>query len=123
MVFFMEFKEILKSQRVRMGLTQRELAEKIGVTDRTIQNYERGVKPAARFEHVRALANVFGITTDELVGADTAETPQSGSLYMDKLVSEMSAMFAGGEISDRDKEAAVMAISQAYWAAKYMRNR
>ncbi|MDR0974443.1 MAG: helix-turn-helix transcriptional regulator [Ruminococcus sp.] len=119
----MEFKEILKSQRIRAGLTQKELAEKIGVTARTIQNYERGVKPAARFEHVRALANIFGITTDELVGGEIPEAPQSGSFYMNKLVSEVTSMFAGGEISDRDKEAAVMAISQAYWATKNKRKR
>jgi transcriptional regulator with XRE-family HTH domain len=119
----MEFKDILKSQRIRAGLTQKELAEKIGVTDRTIQNYERGTKNTARFEHVRALANIFGITTDELTGTNDEKPPQSGSLYMDKLVSQVTSMFAGGEISDRDKEAAVMAISQAYWAAKNKNKR
>ena len=37
---FMGFKERLKEKRLEAGLTQAELAEKVSVTTRTIQNYE-----------------------------------------------------------------------------------
>ena len=36
----MGFKERLKEKRLEAGLTQAELAEKVSVTTRTIQNYE-----------------------------------------------------------------------------------
>ena len=38
----MVFKERLKEKRTEANLTQVELAEKAGVTARTIQNYELG---------------------------------------------------------------------------------
>ena len=38
----MGFKERLKEKRLEAGLTQAELAEKVSVTTRTIQNYELG---------------------------------------------------------------------------------
>jgi transcriptional regulator with XRE-family HTH domain len=115
----MEFKDKLKSERLRLGLTQKQLAEKIGITDRTIQNYERGNKNAARFEHVRALAAIFGISTSELTGESIDE--KSDSLTMERLVGQVKALFAGGELSEADKEAAVMEITQAYFQTKRKR--
>ena len=41
----MVFKERLKEKRTEANLTQVELAEKAGVTARTIQNYELGYDP------------------------------------------------------------------------------
>ena len=40
----MGFKERLKEKRLEANLTQVQLAEKISVTARTIQNYELGLK-------------------------------------------------------------------------------
>lgn len=39
------FSENLKSKRKQLGLTQKELAKKVGVSFRTIQNYENGLTP------------------------------------------------------------------------------
>ena len=47
----MVFKERLKEKRTEANLTQVELAEKAGVTARTIQNYELGSrKPSNRLQ-------------------------------------------------------------------------
>ncbi|MDR0944212.1 MAG: helix-turn-helix domain-containing protein [Ruminococcus sp.] len=115
----MEFKDRLKSERIRLKLTQKQLAEKIGVTDRTIQNYERGVKNTARFEHVHALAGVFGISTSELTGETSS--PKDDSMTMERLVGQVKALFAGGELSEADKEAALLEITEAYFQAKRKR--
>lgn len=37
---FNNFSENLKSKRKQLGLTQKELAEIVGITPKTIQNYE-----------------------------------------------------------------------------------
>jgi transcriptional regulator with XRE-family HTH domain len=115
----MEFKDRLKAERNRLGLTQKQLAEKIGVTDRTIQNYERGVKNAARFEHVRALAGVFGISTSELTGETMPE--KGDSITMERLVGQVKALFAGGKVTEADKEAALLEITEAYFQSKRKR--
>jgi transcriptional regulator with XRE-family HTH domain len=48
----------IKKEREKLGLTQSELAKKIGVSLRTVQNYENGeVIPKSKYEILR---NVFG---------------------------------------------------------------
>ena len=48
----MVFKERLKEKRTEANLTQVELAEKAGVTARTIQNYELGSRKQIGRAHV-----------------------------------------------------------------------
>ena len=48
----MVFKERLKEKRTEANLTQVELAEKAGVTARTIQNYELGSRKPVSYTHL-----------------------------------------------------------------------
>ena len=49
----------------QMGLTQAELAEKVGTTFETVSRWERGIKtPSAYYR--RKLCEVFGKTPEEL---------------------------------------------------------
>ena len=52
----MGFKEKLKEKRVEANLTQVQLAEKISVTARTIQNYELGTRKPTKYAIVEQLA-------------------------------------------------------------------
>lgn len=62
-----QFKDILKDKRLQLGLTQKQLAEKLGVFYTSIANYERGtVVPS--YLTVWDLADVFDCSIDELVG-------------------------------------------------------
>lgn len=59
--------ERIKQARKKAGLTQRELAEKIGVSLRTIQRYERN----ERQQHVEQLyktSETIGVSVNSLVG-------------------------------------------------------
>jgi len=61
------FGERLASARESAGLTQLQLAEKLGTTQRVITYWER--EPVAlRAEQLAALADALGVTTDFLVG-------------------------------------------------------
>lgn len=61
------FGEHLKSIRLSKKLTQKQLAEAIGSSERGIQNYELGInKP--KYEIIIALADYFDISTDYLLG-------------------------------------------------------
>ncbi len=51
----MVFKERLKEKRTEANLTQVELAEKAGVTARTIQNYELGSRKPSIWSRSRRL--------------------------------------------------------------------
>ena len=54
----MEFKEKLKQLRIQKGLTQAQLAEKLGVSNKTISKWETGTMPRY-FIHVVRMGKVF----------------------------------------------------------------
>ena len=113
----MGFKERLKEKRLEAGLTQAELAEKVSVTARTIQNYEMKV--------VGDIATVLGTTPEYLLtSADvySVEAHQKGGAKaardIDELVGEVTGLFAGGQLSEDALEGAMRALNDAYWMAK-----
>jgi transcriptional regulator with XRE-family HTH domain len=60
----------LKMLRERSGLTQRQIAEALGVTTTTIGTWERGEKePRPSFLQVKILIELLNCTLDELVEA------------------------------------------------------
>lgn len=57
----------LKQLRQRVGLTQAELARRIGVSDRAVRAWEKGeYPPTLTVPQVRALCRELEITFDEL---------------------------------------------------------
>jgi transcriptional regulator with XRE-family HTH domain len=63
----MGFKEKLKEKRVEANLTQVQLAEKISVTARTIQNYELGTRKPTKNAIVEQLASALNTTAEYLL--------------------------------------------------------
>ena len=55
----------IKSRREKMGISQKDLAKKVGVTQAAIFFYESG-KSIPRLDIAIALANTFGITVEQL---------------------------------------------------------
>lgn len=55
----------LKFRRIEKGLTQMELAEKIGATNQTISEYERG-KTTPSYGNMVKLSKVLGVSVQEL---------------------------------------------------------
>jgi len=121
----MAFKERLKEARTNKGLTQEQLAKKVNMTARTIQNYELGSRKPQKYEVVEKLAAALGITPDSLINntdmliIDAHEKGGSkSSRDVKDLVSEVSGLFAGGEIDDSEKDEIIQALNFAYWDAK-----
>lgn len=65
----MPFNNNLENLRVRHGMTQQQLAEKLGVTQGVISNYESGLKVPTLLTGIK-IARIFGITTEELIEGD-----------------------------------------------------
>lgn len=59
--------------RKKCGLTQEELAEKCSVTPQAVSKWENGLA-SPDISLLPRLAEVFGITTDELLGVERPET-------------------------------------------------
>lgn len=63
----------LKAARIAKGVTQAELAQRIGVTTQAISSFEKGTK-APKMETVKRIAEALGISVAELYGRmDLAE--------------------------------------------------
>lgn len=65
-----DFGNILKELRLQAGMTQKDLAAKIGVTKCVISYYELSERSPSP-EVLIKLANIFHVTTDYLLGIDT----------------------------------------------------
>lgn len=121
----MVFKERLKEKRTEANLTQVELAEKAGVTARTIQNYELGSRKPSNMVTIQKIADALNTTTEYLLGSSgtyVVEAHEKGGAKaakdIEELVSEVTGMFAGGELSEDAIEGAYKALTDAYWIAK-----
>ena len=58
----MSFKDRLREKRLEANLTQVQLAEKVSVSARTIQNYESGTRKPTKYDVVEKIAAAFGNT-------------------------------------------------------------
>ena len=121
----MVFKERLKEKRTEANLTQVELAEKAGVTARTIQNYELGSRKPSNMVTMQKIADALNTTTEYLLGSSgtyVVEAHEKGGAKatkdIEELVSEVTGMFAGGRLSDEALDGAMKALNEAYWIAK-----
>lgn len=121
----MVFKDRLREKRVEAGLTQVQLAEKAGVTARTIQNYELGNRKPSNMEVIQKIADALNTTTEYLLGSSgtyVVEAHEKGGSKaardIEQLVSEVTGLFAGGELSEESLEDAMKALNDAYWIAK-----
>ena len=63
------FQNILKALRIDNNLSQQKLAEQIGVTQKAIDLWEKGInEPKASY--IINLAKFFGVTSDYLLGIE-----------------------------------------------------
>lgn len=114
---YRDFAERLSRLRAEAGLTRAELAEKAGVSSRSIVNYESGERIPYGDTCVR-LAEVFGISTDELLGMENPEVEMAKARAVDEMgrifgssaaksaqtyISGAGALLAGGALSKEDQ--------------------
>lgn len=130
----MTFSDKVKRAREVRGFTQDELAQEIGVSRRTIAAYESGGAIARRSTteklayalkvSVKYLSDEF--CTDPLAEIEKDEyVEQARALYgakgvrdMEELLKDNAALFAGGELSQEQKDAFFEAVMKAYITCK-----
>jgi len=62
-----DFARVFKSLRLERGLTQQELADRLGITKSTVSMYERGQRTPA-FEIAETITDFFGVDLKYLLG-------------------------------------------------------
>ena len=129
-----KFGDKVKEAREILDLSQDQLAEKVGVSQRSITAYETdSAKP--RGTTARKLARALNVSLDYLL-SDDVDDPQSGiekDPYLENigkvygpraedeakvLLDKNMALFAGGELSQDAKDAFFDAVMTAYVTCK-----
>lgn len=62
----------IAGKRKELGMTQKQLAEKLGMSDKSVSKWERG-ESLPDIDKCSAIAKVFGITVDDLINYDKGE--------------------------------------------------
>lgn len=69
----MEFKEILYSLRIKHHLSQKKLADDLGVAQASINYWEKGQRTPS-IDAVKSIAEYFHVTVDDLLGGVIEES-------------------------------------------------
>lgn len=130
----MTFSDKVKRAREVVGMTQNELAAKTGVSQRSIASYESG-GAIARRSTMEKLARALKVSVKYLTEENCTDpldeiekdgyVEQARELYgasgvrdMDALLRDNAALFAGGELSQDQKDAFFEAVMKAYLTCK-----
>ena len=135
----MNFGEKIKELRKKRGFSQAELAEKIGVTQKTICNYENGTRFPKGQKIINGFADIFDVSIDYLLDDTEIDSNKQnikieykdefistakenfgykGKKEAEKLLEKTAAIFSGGSLSDEDKDAFFQSITELYFDAK-----
>lgn len=120
--------------RKEYGMSQAELAEKLGVTQQTISKYENGTREPDS-KTLKILATMFNTSIDYLLGNSDIKKPSPESdipqEYTDKykvtkkdieqhdeVIKHAQAFMMDDEVGEEDKEKLVAVINKLYWDSK-----
>lgn len=121
----MKFGEKLKKLRTEKKITQDQVAAAIGTSRRTYISYEQEGRYPRKRDVYAKLAEVLECDVNYLVTEDEDFISNAGDQFgyrgkrqAEQLVSELSGMFAGGELSENDMDAVMIALQKAYFDCK-----
>lgn len=124
------FPDKIREARCALGLSQSELGEAVGVSMRSIISYEKGHKyprDKTLYQLAKALHVSIRYLKDEECDDPTADIEKdvfiaeaseqygaAGAKDVTRMLEENAALFAGGELSQEEKDTYFNAIMTAY---------
>ena len=91
----------LKNLRIENGYTQKEMADNLGTSQPSYQNWEKGTRKPSRTT-LQKIANFFNVSTDFLLGETDIPDPDS-DIDLDTAI-DNSIAYDGTPITDHDRE-------------------
>lgn len=121
----MKFGEKIKALRLQQNKTQQACADAADISRRTYIGYETEGKYPRTHEVYQKLAAFFGVELTYLLTEDEEFVTQAAEEYgfrgrkqAEALLAEMSGLFAGGELSESDRDAIMIAMQKIYFECK-----
>ena len=117
----MTFGEKFKTEREKRKLTQQEVADGLGINRRMITRYENGISFPRTRDAYKKIAEYFGVDVNYLLTDDEEFVVNASERYgthgmrqAQELIDGMSGLFAGGMLSEQDKDADMKALQDIY---------
>lgn len=104
---------IIKELRMKKGWSQDELADRMGMNRVNISNYERDLIKSIPGETLKRFADVFGVSSDYLLGkTENSDRPESEfiqrlELSEKDLMDKFTLVLDGKELSDDEARIAI----------------
>ena len=130
----MLFGEKIRTLRREHGYSQIDLADKLGVSTKSIYNYEKGNLFPKDKNVFKRIAEIFNVSIDYLLSdADEENTScdedefissakntfgYKGKKEAEILIQKTTALMAGGSLSEEDRDAFFQSITNIYFDAK-----
>jgi len=121
----MKFGDKVREQRKKAGLLQEDVAKAIGVTKRTLINYEKGTSyPQDRSVYIKLAdffkvdVNYFLTEDEEFITAAAESFGAKGQAQAQLIIEQATALFAGGELSENDQLAFIHTMQELYLQSK-----
>lgn len=88
----METKELIKERRLELGLTLKELANRVGVSEATISRWESGEIKNMRMSALAALSRELRMTPNIIIGWDEDEQLRNSSGVRAELIQKLAVL-------------------------------
>ena len=130
----MTFGEKLRQARLTLNLSQKELSDMTGISERSLYTYEQtGIFP--RSGNVRKLAEALNVSIGYLMDEEETDTRinidkdiffanvkneygYKGAKEATDILNRASALFAGGELDDEAKDIFFQSLMEVYLESK-----
>lgn len=130
----MTFGEKIRATRILLNLSQAELSEKTGLSERSLYTYEQGTS-LPRSGNIRKLAEALNVSVTYLLDEEENDRKKNidhdifianakndfgykGAREATDIVSRTSALFAGGTLDDEAKDLFFQALTEVYLNSK-----
>jgi len=130
----MSFGNRIRAARIALNLSQVELAEKVGIYERSVRNYEQAVtypKPAI----LKKLADALNVSVkylteedavdeavffdqEEFVARAKKEFGAKGAREAAAVLERATALFAGGDLNEKAKDTFIKSLTEVYLESK-----
>jgi|LSQX01.1.fsa_nt_gb transcriptional regulator with XRE-family HTH domain len=121
----MKFGEKLKLLRKGKNVSQIQIAKDLGISRRTYISYELDGRYPRNRDLYYKIADYFGVDVNYLLSENEdylqnqyVEEGKLESLKARALTNEICGLMMGGKISEKDKDAVMLALQKAYWDNK-----
>ena len=116
------FGKKIKSLRIQHGLTQKECAQKIGVSTRSLINYETGRSYPRQASTIAKLSELFQVSTDFLLSRVGKEklppNEDEAQLEFKRLVKKVSQHFKDAKFPLILREEAMEQLQKDFWSGR-----